>query len=113
MMQERPLWTPATGPMALPPCVVLELESFPAGSNPSSEVIKPPSRANQDMADKHHTTTTRAPSSKAGKHGTFRNTAKPASLNTVLRTYGISKESFREVKEYVSGHLEKKPAHAR
>lgn len=65
------------------------------------------------MADKHQTTTTRVPGSKAGKHGTFRHTAKPASLNTVLRTYGINEESFREVKAYVSGHLEKKPAHAR
>lgn len=64
------------------------------------------------MADKHQSTT-RSRDPKSGKHGSFKHTARPASFATLLRAYGMTEESFRQVKDYVSGRLEKKPAHAR
>lgn len=66
------------------------------------------------MADKHPITTTRTGSdAKAGKHGSFKHTAKPASVKAALSVYGMTEKSFAEVKEYVFGRLEKKPAHVR
>lgn len=52
-----------------------------------------------------------SPRNTAG-HGTFKHTAKPATLNAVLNAFGLEKNAYEQSKAYVMSRV-KEPAHAR
>lgn len=46
-------------------------------------------------------------------HGDFRHKADPATLSTVLKSFGLDKSSYERSRDYVLKRVGKEPVHAR
>jgi hypothetical protein len=65
------------------------------------------------MSKKHQSTERANGQKPSSGHGSFKHTAKPATLKEVLGAYGLKQADYRRVRSIVLSHLHKEPAHAR